>query len=159
MSFEEKIKQELENKFSFLAGKITITRPRRIFLDVDINNFYKVFDYAVKQLRFPNLCAITGLDDGDKLSFIYHLGHDNGTILNVRTSVPKENPVLKTVMNYFPSAEIYEREVVDLLGAKVEGLPEGARYPLTDDWPAGQYPLRKDWKSPASEPEGGIENA
>jgi membrane-bound hydrogenase subunit beta len=24
-------------------------------------------------------------------------------------------------------------------------LPEGFRYPLPDDWPANQYPLRKDW--------------
>jgi Ni,Fe-hydrogenase III component G len=28
----------------------------------------------------------------------------------------------------------------------VEGLPAGNRYPLTDDWPADQFPLRKDWK-------------
>jgi Ni,Fe-hydrogenase III component G len=34
---------------------------------------------------------------------------------------------------------------MDLLGIKVEGLPEGRRYPLPDNWPQGQYPLRKDW--------------
>jgi Ni,Fe-hydrogenase III component G len=28
----------------------------------------------------------------------------------------------------------------------VTGLPEGSRYPLPDNWPEGQYPLRKDWK-------------
>ena len=49
-------------------------------------------------------------------------------------------------MDRFPAAEIYERELIDLLGAKVAGLPEGKRYPLPDDWPAGEYPLRKDWK-------------
>jgi len=35
---------------------------------------------------------------------------------------------------------------MDLFGAKVEGLPEGPRYPLPDDWPKNQFPLRKDWK-------------
>jgi Ni,Fe-hydrogenase III component G len=50
------------------------------------------------------------------------------------------------VTDRFPSAHIYERELIDLLGAKVEGLPPGNRYPLTDDWPKDQYPLRKDWK-------------
>ncbi len=54
--------------------------------------------------------------------------------------------MLKTITDYFSSAEIYERELVDLLGVRVEGLKEGKRYPLPDDWPAGQYPLRKDWK-------------
>jgi Ni,Fe-hydrogenase III component G len=35
---------------------------------------------------------------------------------------------------------------MDLLGAQVEGLPAGRRYPLPEDWPQGEYPLRKDWK-------------
>jgi Ni,Fe-hydrogenase III component G len=83
------------------------------------------------------------------LSFIYHLAQDTGILLNIKISVPKASPVLMTVSGYFPGAEIYEREVVDLLGAKVEGLPPGNRYPLIDDWPAGQYPLRKDWQAPA----------
>jgi Ni,Fe-hydrogenase III component G len=35
---------------------------------------------------------------------------------------------------------------VDLLGIKVNGLASGHRYPLPDNWPKGEYPLRKDWK-------------
>ena len=35
---------------------------------------------------------------------------------------------------------------MDLLGIKVNGLAEGQRYPLPEDWPKGDYPLRKDWK-------------
>ena len=54
--------------------------------------------------------------------------------------------MFKTVISYFPDAEIYEREVVDLFGVTIEGLPPGNSYPLPDDWPKGQYPLRKDWK-------------
>ncbi|MDD5432403.1 MAG: NADH-quinone oxidoreductase subunit C, partial [Candidatus Omnitrophica bacterium] len=61
----------------------------------------------------------------------------------------------KSVISYFPGAEIYEREVVDLFGAKVEGLPPGNRYPLTDDWPTDQFPLRKDWKPSAEERKAG----
>jgi len=34
-----------------------------------------------------------------------------------------------------------------MLGVQIEGLPPGKRYPLPDNWPAGQYPLRKDWKT------------
>ena len=49
-------------------------------------------------------------------------------------------------MDTFPGAELYERELVDMFGISVEGLPAGNRYPLPDDWPQGQHPLRKDWK-------------
>ena len=70
----------------------------------------------------------------------------NILMLNIRISVDRNNPVIKTITHDFPGADIYEREVMDLLGAKVEGLPPGKRYPLSDDWPTDEYPLRKDWK-------------
>ncbi len=146
MTTEENIISELSAKFNYLSGKITIQRPRRIYLEVGLENFLEVFDYIVKKLGFSHLCTITGLDEAQNLGFIYHLAKAPGLLINLKTSVLKENPVLKSVMEYFPSAEIYERELVDLFGAKVEGLPQGHRYPLTDDWPKEQFPLRKDWK-------------
>ena len=33
-----------------------------------------------------------------------------------------------------------------MFGIVVEGIPDGRRLNLPDDWPDGQYPLRKDWK-------------
>ncbi len=146
MASEEKIKQELIGKFSFLEGKISSPRPRRVFVEVEMNNFLKVFEYAAKNLNFSHLCTITGLDENDRLGFIYHLSCEDGILFNLKTSVPKSSPLLKTVTSLFPGAEIYERELVDLFGAKVEGLSKGERYPLTDDWPKDEYPLRKDWK-------------
>jgi len=146
MTQEEAIKQELIKKFAYLESAIRIPRQKRIFLEVAQENFMQVFEYAKQGLGFPHLCTITGLDEQDKLSFIYHLAHDSGILLNIKTSIAKNNPVLKTVTPYFAGADIYEREVVDLFGVKVEGLPPGNRYPLPDNWPEGQYPLRKDWK-------------
>ena len=143
---EIKIKQDLLNRFHYLNDKIRVQRPRRIYAEVDYANFIEVFEYAIQKLNFTFLCTITGLDEGEKLSFIYHLATQGGIILNLKTGIPKEKPVLKTIIGYFRGAEIYERELEDLLGVKVEGLPEGKRYPLPDDWPLDQYPLRKDWK-------------
>jgi len=146
MSKEEAIKEKLINKFSYLDGKVNVQRVRRIFTEVDYVNFLDVFVYLKENLGFGHLCTITGLDEAEKMSLIYHLADTAGIIVNLRTSVLKENPKVKTVSNYFPGAQIYERELIDLLGFKVEGLPEGSRYPLTDDWPKDQFPLRKDWK-------------
>jgi Ni,Fe-hydrogenase III component G len=145
MSEENNIKQQLIEKFGFLSDKITVQRPRRIFADIPLANFPEIFDYAVKQLNFSILTTITGLDEGTTLGFIYHLARENGIVLNLYTNAPKDKPVIKTVTAYFPSADAYERELVDLFGAQVTGLPEGDRYPLPDDWPANQFPLRKDW--------------
>ncbi len=106
----------------------------------------EVLDYIVHNMRFERLSSLTGMDDGDMLTVMYHLAGYDGQILNVSTSVPKETPVLKTITAIFPTAELYERELIDLLGFEVEGLPEGAnKYPLTDDWPKDEHPRRKDW--------------
>jgi NADH:ubiquinone oxidoreductase subunit C len=150
MSQEDTIKQELMNKFGLPETAFRIPRERRIFLETSPESFPSVFEYAVRELKFCHLCTITGLDEADKLSFIYHLAQDRSIMLNIKTSVPKDNPKIRTVTSIFPSADPYERELVDLLGAQVEGLPAGNRYPLTDDWPKDQFPLRKDWKVPAT---------
>lgn len=146
MSDEEKIKSDLENKFGFLKDKVTIKRDRRMSAEVNLDMFPEVFDYLVTKIGFSILCTITGLDEGTSFGLIYHLSRDNKIVLNLKTSLQKEKPVIGTITNYFPAADIYEREVMDLFGIEVSGLPPGHRYPLHDNWPADEYPLRKDWK-------------
>jgi NADH:ubiquinone oxidoreductase subunit C len=146
MNAEEDIKQELVSKFIYLTDKIRIQRARRIFLEVEAKNFFDVLDCAIKQLKFIHLCALTGLDEGTNFGIIYHLSQDSGIVLNLKIAIPKDNPILRTITFYFPDAEIYERELMDLLGIKVDALPPGLRYPLSDDWPTNEFPLRKDWK-------------
>lgn len=143
----ETAKTELINRFGALADKTRVQREKRLYTEADYNNFENVFAYAVNTMKFVILCTITGLDEGENIALIYHLADESGTIMNIKTSVPKTKPVIRTMMSYFPAAEIYERELNDLLGVKVDGLPQGLRYPLPDDWPADEYPLRKDWIS------------
>ena len=146
MSEELDIQSELSLMFPAMKDRIRVQRARRIWAEAPAEKFTEVFDCLVSRMGFGILCTITGLDTGATLTAIYHLARTSGVMLNVSVSVPKEKPVLKTVTAYFPAADAYEREMVDLLGVQVEGLPPGPRYPLPDDWPQGQYPLRKDWK-------------
>lgn len=144
---EQGVREQLESRFPAVKDKVRIPRQRRIFVDVPSQNIEEAFAYAVKELKFTLLCSITGLDLGAQLGVIYHLAREKGAVLNLSTSVAKEHPVLNTVTEYFPAADAYERELVDLLGFDVRGLTPGNRYPLPDGWPANQYPLRKDWKA------------
>jgi Ni,Fe-hydrogenase III component G len=147
MTNEEKIVNELQQKFPYLEGKCKINRQRRVTIDIERNNLIEALNYFVNELKFDLLCTITGLDVGNDLQFIYHIANKGGIVLNVKTNAPKTDPVIKTVTGIYNGAIFYERELEDLLGAKVEGLPEGRHYPLPENWPKGEYPLRKDWKS------------
>jgi len=146
MSEAEGVQAELVAKFPFLASVVKIQRAKRVWVEVDQERFAEVFGFLVKGLDFSNLCTITGLDEGTDLGFIYHLTRNGGLMVNVKTRCPKGES-MKTVTPHFPGAGIYEREMEDLLGARIEGLPEGSRYPLPDDWPEGEHPLLKDWKA------------
>ena len=147
MTQENIIIQDLVKKFPFLEGKAMIQRTRRLMAEVDSDRFEEVFSYAQQSLGFTVLCTITGLDEGQALGFIYHMSRNDGITFSLKFSRPKDDPVIKSMVRYFPSSDIYERELIDLLGAEVEGLPDGNRYPLPDDWPKDEHPLRKDWKS------------
>jgi Ni,Fe-hydrogenase III component G len=118
----------------------------RVFAEPPAEKFRAVLEFAVKEIGFDHVVTITGMDHKDTLGAIYHLAHPDGTLFNLHLKVSRDNPVIQTVTDLFPGSANYERELVDLLGFKVEGVPPGKRYPLPDDWPDGQHPLRKDWK-------------
>jgi membrane-bound hydrogenase subunit beta len=139
------VQADLMKRFARAVTNVRVPRARRIFAEVALADRAGVFDTLVRELGFSILLTITGLDLGEKLGVIYHLARPSGVVLNLSTVLPKPEPVLPSVTSYFPAAELYERELFDLLGIKVQGLPEGPRYPLPDDWPDGQFPLRKDW--------------
>lgn len=144
---EEDIKSQLTARFPFLGEKVLITRARRIFVSpLGKDDFEKIFDYVVKEAGFNNFHMICGLHTGDNLEFVYVLSNEEHIVLNLELTVPIAEPVIKSIVNVFPNALWHEREVVDLLGAIVEDLPEGPHYPLPDGWPEGNYPLRKDWR-------------
>jgi Ni,Fe-hydrogenase III component G len=146
MTEEQTVQAELTARFPCLQGAVRIQRRRRIFVGVARSELEAVFDFVVRQMGFSMLSAITGLDEGDSFGVVYHLARETGVVLSLASHLSKAQPIVRTVTGYFPAADIYERELVDLLGLQVAGLPPGSRYPLSDDWPVGEHPLRKDWK-------------
>ena len=146
MADEKAIIEELAKQFPAAAESARVQRERRVMVETSYDGFAALFKYAVRNMHFSHLGMITGLDQGDKLGVIYHLIRGGGFVLSIKTTVPKHDPKIETVTGMFPGAVLYEKELVDLLGFKIDGMPKiGGRYPLRDDWPEGQHPLRKDW--------------
>lgn len=133
-------------RFPVLIGHIQIQRKGRIlFAPLEKEIFDELFDYMVFDAGFSNFHMVMGVDNGENLGVIYALSNADHVIALIKEAVPKSAPVIRSVCEVFPNALWHERELVDLFGLVVEGLPAGPSYPLPDQWPAGNYPMRKDW--------------
>jgi len=112
-------------------------------IQVNADSIRKIIEILLKSDNTAVIVAITGLDLLEKLGLMYHL-RTHGSIVTVRTEVPKDNPRISTITDLIPGANFHEREVADLLGVVFQGHPNLARLVLPDDWPKNLYPLRKD---------------
>jgi len=126
---------------------LELTNPaaRRIFLTVSPQDLIPAVLRLRTDLGYWYLATISGLDAGDAFEFLYHFGDEGGN-LNLRTRIPKADPRLPSICAVIPGAILYERELQEMFGVVVEAIPDARPLVLPDDWPAGNYPLRKDWK-------------
>lgn len=141
--------QTITSRFPVLADKVTFPKPKRVYMGpISVEHFPETLEYLVFEAGLDNFLLLAGLDAGENLEFMYVFSDKKAPEILYALTIyaPKENPVIPTIIGLFPNALWHEREVVDLFGAVVEGLPPGLSYPLPDGWPEGNYPMRKDWK-------------
>jgi Ni,Fe-hydrogenase III large subunit/NADH:ubiquinone oxidoreductase subunit C len=92
------------------------------------------------------IIAITGLDLGENLGVYYHFRTSNA-LVTIKAEVPKTNPTIQTIIDLHPGAAFHELEATDLLGIIFEGNKPTGHFVLSEYWPQGVYPLRKDVKA------------
>ena len=141
--------QELTEKLKAVLGEkiVEISNPakRRVFVTVEAKNLVAAFEVLRKDLGYTYLATVSGVDKGEVYEIVYHLGDAHGN-LNVRTQIPKADPHLPSLCPVIPGAILYERELQDMFGIVVDRIPDPRPLVMPDDWPAGNFPLRKDWK-------------
>lgn len=127
------------------AVEIANPAPRRIFIRVKVDDLPAAVGWLKNEAGFTHLATISGVDLGQSFEILYHFAN-NFTCLTIRTEIPRDNPRLPSICSVIPGAILYERELQDMFGIVVRDIPDGRPLVLPDDWPAGNYPLRKDWK-------------
>ncbi|MBI1278133.1 MAG: hypothetical protein GC179_08400 [Anaerolineaceae bacterium] len=92
------------------------------------------------------LSAITGLDLGKELGVIEVLYHfcEGAAVVTLRVRLSRQSASVPTLLGILPSASFYERELHEMFGVTVNGLPDPSYLFLPDDWTKDVYPLRKD---------------
>lgn len=96
-----------------------------------------------------SLTAVDYLTDNEEeesyFEVVYHLYKSTGgSALVLKVQLPRDNPVLPSLVDIYPGADFQEREAWDLMGIKFAGHPDLRRILMWEGFHG--HPLRKDWK-------------
>ena len=150
--------EELNNKISEIKEKLTaFEQPfdNRIYLTCEAENAYDINKFLFEDVPLRFVIA-TAIDSDDCFEVLYHYSYDQtGCVVNLKAIIHnRENPAIESLATFLPAAEWIEREMHDLMGIEFKNHPDMRRLILSDDWPEGLYPMRKDAKKPAERPDG-----
>jgi membrane-bound hydrogenase subunit beta len=68
--------------------------------------------------------------------------------LVIRVTLPKTDLTIPTITDVIPGAIFSEREVQEMMGITVTGIPDDRRLFIPEDFPKGVYPWRRDETGP-----------
>ncbi len=136
----------LKSRFGDAILDVYEKSARRTYVTVDPGRFPDVAEHVYKGLG-ARLAIATGMDMETDFQILWHFCFDNANhILNLRVVLDHEKPSLESIAVRVPAAEWIEREMWELLGIEFRNHPDMRHLLLTDDWPEGKYPLRRDYE-------------
>jgi len=137
-------------------GVIEQVRKNRIRITTAPDKVHDAIRAVQAMSGFDRLITISAADNGRSLELVYHLTGPHRMVVSIAVELERDQPAIPTVSALLPPAGIYERQIHDLFGIVFTGNPDMKRILLNEDWPADEYPLRKDWKPDPGTFYGGI---
>jgi Ni,Fe-hydrogenase III component G len=140
--------QELDKRLSAIEDRLIRTErtaDSRVYLLCERENVFEICRFLFEDLALRFVIS-TGIDAEDCFEVLHHFANDeSGCFVTVRAFVrDREDPEIESITPLIPGAEWIEREMHDILGIKFRNHPNLRRLILSDDWPEGVYPLRKE---------------
>ncbi len=114
---------------------------------VPSNKLVEVATRLRDEFGYDYLSSLTGVDylPEEMMEVVYHAYQTSGgPALVFKTQVPRDEPVVPSLVGVWPGADFQEREAWDLLGIRFAGHPNLRRILLWEGFEG--HPLRKDWQ-------------
>ena len=146
------IKGEVKKKLGKLVLEWFVKNPKRVYLTIDKKDLKEAAKILYKDFKM-RFSTASGIDNEGNFEIIYHFGYDGtGELFNLRVFIQdKKNPEIDSLTGMFKASSWIEREIHEMLGINFKGHPD-LKHLLLEDWPKGEYPLRKDCKLGESYP-------
>ncbi|PTL36986.1 NADH-quinone oxidoreductase subunit C [Candidatus Methylomirabilis limnetica] len=115
-------------------------------MDIHQEKNYEIL-IAIKGMGFDYLNCLSAVDRlaSGELEVVYNISSlSQPTKVLVRVRIPREDPIIRSVVSLWGTADWHEREAFDMMGIRFDGHPDLRRILTSEDWVG--YPLRKDYQ-------------
>ena len=138
--------EALKEKFGGKIKKVHEHNPRRLYVSIDKEDLSDVARFLYDNYQ-GRLCTASATDLRSGIEINYHfMIASEQRIVNLKVKLAKPFPEVPSLAPWLKAANWIEREFYDMLGVKAVGHPDPRRLLLSDDWPDGEFPLRRDYK-------------
>jgi NADH dehydrogenase I D subunit len=158
---DKTLAQSLEERF---GENIRISEHTSDMLTVSLDkeNIKPILNFLKKESvpKFRRMEDLTAIDESARrrrqsypdYTMVYSLlAFDPPTRVRVKVPLQGDNPSVPSVVDIWPSANWYEREVFDMMGIRFDGHPNLTRILMPHHWEG--HPLRKSYPGRATEME------
>ncbi|MCK5148406.1 NADH-quinone oxidoreductase subunit C [bacterium] len=139
------IKTGLQDQFADKIQRWHEHNTRRIYLDIDAEMLEPVVTYLFNTLQSRFIIASAVDKPNNMMEIIYHFDFLHlPQVLSLRVVLSKDRLEIESIAPIIVGAEWIEREIHELFGITFKNHPNPVHLLLPDDWPEGNYPLRRD---------------
>jgi len=117
---------------------------RRAYVTIKKESLPKIARYLFNDVR-ARFSTASGVDTRSSIEILYHFSIDDiGLIITLRVIMEKPDLEIESLTPIMKCAEWIEQEIHEMFGVNFKGHPNLKHLLLKDDWPEGNYPLRRD---------------
>lgn len=151
---EEGLVKAVRENFPADVKETTVPRHSRINITVASEKIVEIATFVRDRLGFDQPSGVSAVDYNREARFeiIYHLTSiknldQRDIVLNLKQSIPRNNPHVRSLVSIWQGVENYERESFEMFGIQFDGHPRLEKLFLNDNW-EGPPPLRKEIRFP-----------
>ncbi len=142
----------LKTKHNITVFKVEEFYSDEVYLWVNLEDFRAACEFFNKNLSVP-ASAFFGQDKREKKEgfslYCVFLARVLRKWLFVCVNISPDQPQFDSLSRSIYSAGLFEREIKEMFGIEPNGNPDQRCLRLHEEvWPAGNYPLRKDFQAP-----------
>lgn len=118
---------------------------KRVYVEIKPESLERCATYLFNDLK-ARFNIASGVDTRMNIEILYHFSIEYiNLLISLRVKLQREKPIINSLAQVFKGANWIEREIHEILGVEFRGHPDLRRLLLSEDWPEGVYPLRRDY--------------